>query len=38
METKSKIFIIFIDVSVCVKEETECSVQRLYEHECTAVV
>ena len=27
-----------MDVSVCAKEEKECSVQRLYEQECTAVV
>ena len=29
---------ISMDVSVCAKEERECSVQRLYEQECTAVV
>ena len=36
VETKYIICIIFIDVSVCAKEERECSVERLCEQECIA--
>ena len=36
VETKYIVCVIFIDVSVCAKEERECSVQRLNEQECRA--
>ena len=36
VEAKYNICVIFIDVSICAKEERESSVQRLYEQECIA--